>query len=211
MIIDPDAEFAQGRCPDGGTCHHGCHETEGHSSRCARVADLTCEPLSITGWGSKWPDEVLRRHLPGRHAMVMTVVALEQEPALFEEVISWCWVDEDGARVSPIHKKMSAVLAFLNNWNERKDRIEQSAAAAQTKYEEDKALARARGEAQPRAYEILHFENSVERINKAMNNLSRTGKPPVRLYRLINRTTVNEPTETESKMAQAMLNAEFKT
>lgn len=41
-------------CPDGATCHHDC------GKRCWRVA--TCEPLSASGWGDTWPDEVRREH-----------------------------------------------------------------------------------------------------------------------------------------------------
>lgn len=64
---DPVVEFAGGRCPDGGTCHHGCHAPnaagDGTDPRtCWRVA--TCEPLTGT-YPDGWPADVLERHVRG--------------------------------------------------------------------------------------------------------------------------------------------------
>lgn len=50
---EPDDQRPQ--CPDGGACHHECGD-----GPCFRV--LTCEPLSDTGWGAKWPAEIALIH-----------------------------------------------------------------------------------------------------------------------------------------------------
>lgn len=62
LWIDPkawaDATFTPvvgETCPDSGTCHHNC------ASVCWRVR--ACEPLSIAGWGDKWPPEIIARHV----------------------------------------------------------------------------------------------------------------------------------------------------
>lgn len=43
------------RCPDAGTCHHGCPD-----QACFRV--LYCSPLSDTGW-DEWPEDVKAIHV----------------------------------------------------------------------------------------------------------------------------------------------------
>jgi hypothetical protein len=45
---------SQGRCPDGGTCHHWC------GRKCFRVQ--TCGPLSGVYPDDEWPAEVLIEH-----------------------------------------------------------------------------------------------------------------------------------------------------
>ncbi len=47
-------EPRDGRCPDGGTCHHEC------ASACFRV--LTCGPLSGVFEGDRWPSVVAAEH-----------------------------------------------------------------------------------------------------------------------------------------------------
>jgi|SRR6185437_2933895 len=42
-------EFDRGHCPDGGTCHHGCLDSE----NCYRVE--ACGPLSGVYPGDRWP------------------------------------------------------------------------------------------------------------------------------------------------------------
>lgn len=44
-------------CPDGGACHHECAER--YRGACWRV--WNAEPLTIAGWGDRWPDEVVRQ------------------------------------------------------------------------------------------------------------------------------------------------------
>jgi len=43
-----DLQRAGGQCPDGGTCHHGCHDSE-----CFRVSN--CGPLSGVYPNDEWP------------------------------------------------------------------------------------------------------------------------------------------------------------
>lgn len=43
-------EMAAGRCPDGGTCHHGCYASD---VSCYRVA--YCGPLSGVFPNDRWP------------------------------------------------------------------------------------------------------------------------------------------------------------
>jgi hypothetical protein len=43
-----------GRCPDGGTCHHQCRA----ATLCSRVID--CGPLSGVFPGDRWPEEIRR-------------------------------------------------------------------------------------------------------------------------------------------------------
>jgi hypothetical protein len=66
LKVDPVAEFAAGRCPDGGACHHDCHAKirDQEVATCWRVHPGACEPLSIASWGRWWPADVLKRHRP---------------------------------------------------------------------------------------------------------------------------------------------------
>ncbi|MBA3431312.1 MAG: hypothetical protein H0U16_07515 [Actinobacteria bacterium] len=125
---------------------------------------------------------------------------LEQEPMIFREDISYCWVDEDGGRVSPMHTSLSAALKFVERWNDWRARIEKKAARVQEEYERD---------AVHQDWQINVFERDVQAVEEARSKCSLTGKPPVRLRRLVTRIFVEDTTEAETSIAEALIADEF--
>lgn len=130
------------------------------------------------------------------------------EEIVFDVEIHFAWVDEDGVRVSPIHNAIGSALNFITDWNEKVDRIERQAERTQAEYERDVQRYTTRGDAVPE-HLVQGLERKVQKINEAKEKLTRSGKPPARLARLVTKTTVEPLTDVEQQMAEVMHKAEF--
>lgn len=104
---------------------------------------------------------------------------LSEAGAIFAEETRFCWIDEDGARVSPIHGDFGKALSWISDWPEWNKRID----------ERDTNLNLSETD--------IWSERERAAIDKAKARLSLTGKPPKKLRRLVMRTTVESIVEHE--------------
>jgi hypothetical protein len=113
--------------------------------------------------------------------------------AIYEDEIRYCWVDEDGARVSPVHKDFGKALSVIADWPAMLARVQRWQDELDEKRREkpDSEL----GDAN---YERNNREREEKRITEAMFKITRTGKPPVQLKRLVIRTLVEDLEEHEA-------------
>lgn len=134
-------------------------------------------------------------------------VDLTGEP--FDIEIKFCWVDEDGARMSPVHKTILAALNFLVGWDDARERLERAAVKAQEKYDDELeriehwqpegGLPQIEGR---KRSAVQSFDYDVNKINEAKFKITRTGKPPAQLRRLVTSTVVQDPSEDELLLAR---------
>lgn len=123
---------------------------------------------------------------------------------VFEDEIRYCWVDENGKRVSPIHTSFGPALTYINDWNKRAAAIERRAVEAQREWDMAKSQ-----DPQPVAWRLEKFEREVERVNTIKNKLTLTGRAPIRLVRVVTRMTVEPLTEAEEPAVVAVYDLEF--
>lgn len=128
-------------------------------------------------------------------------VALE-DGVTFEESVRYCWVDENGKRVSPVHKEFGYALSWISNWHDRWERfkiMDQQFDAEVRNYplEEETDTGR-------QTNIIRYRERERERITKVGEKVTLTGLPPHDLKRLVIRTVVETPAEYELEVIRQM-------
>ena len=87
------------------------------------------------------------------------------------------WVDEDGKQVSPVHRNMRAALSFISGWQTRYDNLVQAHSDS---------------------------ERSSGRFLDAINSMTKSGKPPVKLKRVKISVEVEDLTEDEQRLVGIM-------
>lgn len=130
------------------------------------------------------------------------------EEVIFDEMVTYCWVDAAGRRVSAIHRGLGPALTYVADWPAHQARCEWHAAKALEEWEAEQADATARGR-EPRSAYLNHFERRMSEVRELQRRLTLTGEPPARLLRLITRTTVEQPTELEISVAEAAVAEAF--
>lgn len=90
----------------------------------------------------------------------------------------YVWVDRDDRQVSPIHKELRSAFNFVNGWNDRWTRIVEQ-------------------------YGDPNEEGTTWTGN--LDQLTKSGKPPVKLRRVVIDIKVEDVTEEEQKMAEIMM------
>lgn len=114
--------------------------------------------------------------------------------------IRFCWVDEDGERISPVHNDVGKALSFCADWQLKHDRLEVRAQEVTEAFQEAQSQATVRGEPLPE-YRIQRSEQDAKKFQEAREKLTLTGKPPAKLMRLAVRITLEDPIEIEQQMA----------
>jgi len=94
--------------------------------------------------------------------------------------VKYVWVDEDGNQVSPIHSKFSTAMHFVAAWWSRHDRV---------------------------VDRWTSLENAPDTLTQS---LTKTGKPPVDLKRLVIREEAAELSESERSITDALINEELR-
>lgn len=112
---------------------------------------------------------------------------LAENGTIYEEEIRYCWIDEDGARVSPVHKDFGKALSWVADWPESWARLNQ--------------LQSQLSDAVSERWRQL----DAEKIQRARARLTRTGKPPRVLRRLVLRTTTETIAEHERETVDHVL------
>lgn len=102
------------------------------------------------------------------------------------QIIKYVWLDENGEAVSPQHATFRSAVSFINSYSMRRKRIETGIGRAQRR--ED-------------GWELERYETE-----KA--NLTKTGKDPVKLARLVVQQTVENPSADEQRVADLFLPVE---
>lgn len=95
---------------------------------------------------------------------------------VYEEVIKFCWIDEDGARVSPVHADFGAALSWIIKWPE-------TVANMNKRW----------------GWNWKLHEDQMARITL-------TGKPPARLRRVVVRTMIELVERHEAETVTAVIN-----
>lgn len=104
---------------------------------------------------------------------------LANDGVIYEEEIRYCWIDEDGSRVSPVHKDFGKALSWVSDWPQ----------AWQRMIERENNISE--------GHSSNYQDREREILADLRDKLSRTGKPPRTLRRLVIRTTVESPVEHE--------------
>ena len=92
--------------------------------------------------------------------------------------INYVWVDEDGDQVSPRHRKFTSAMSFVTAWNDRWARI-------------------------------IDRWGSIESAPRQLrDSLTRTGKQPVELKRVVVRYDFEPLSEAEETVVKVMLHQE---
>lgn len=99
-----------------------------------------------------------------------------------KQQIKYMWIDEDGEQVSPVHAKFGTALNFINGWHERVGRLRE-------KWGPD-------------------FDLTRPHSSSGYTALSKSGKPPVQLVRLVVREVQEELTEQERAIVESMTEIE---
>lgn len=120
---------------------------------------------------------------------------------IFNREIRYCWIDEDGTRMSPIHGDLGKALSFLARFNEARERLEKKAEETQAKHAQDSARWPDRS--------TDWFESQMDKINKSKDSITSTGKPPKTLKRLVTTTVVEDTTEAEATVVAELYAKEF--
>lgn len=97
----------------------------------------------------------------------------------------YVWIDEDGAQVSPIHKELRSAMHFINGWAANYERVQK-----------ERQRMRDSG--------IENAETVETRADQTLTQLTKSGKPPVKLKRVMIEINVVDPTEEEMKLAEIM-------
>lgn len=104
------------------------------------------------------------------------------EKSKIEEITPrYVWIDEDGNQVSPIHREFHSAMTFVNGWQTRWDLL--------------------RGK-HGRDFDI---EEEMSYTYSKFRAMTKTGKPPKELKRVVVRVAVEEPTDEEKDKAKVML------
>lgn len=100
-----------------------------------------------------------------------------------EQTIKYVWLDKDGGEVSPNHSSFRAAIGYINSYSMRKRRIETGLAKARQR--ED--------------------EWAMNRYSEEARNLSKTGKDPVKLSRVLISRALADLTADETLAAAVFL------
>lgn len=101
---------------------------------------------------------------------------LDNDGVIYEEEIRYCWIDEDGARVSPVHKDFGKAISWVSDWPTNWARINERVATVEERYEEASSMS-------------TYHARELDQLRGLRAKLSVTGKPPATLRRLVIRTT----------------------
>lgn len=114
---------------------------------------------------------------------------LAEDGIIYGEEVRYCWIDEDGTKVSPVHKDFGKALSWISDWPMRWDRLDERAT-----------------ELQLNDHHPAHWnERERENIEKLRHQMTTTGKRPVRLRRLVLRTTTESLIEHERDTVEHVL------
>jgi hypothetical protein len=100
-----------------------------------------------------------------------------------KRLVKYVWVDEDGEAVSPQHTTFRSAVSFINSYAMRKQRIETGLKRARQRDD--------------------RWE--LERRETEEANLTKTGKDPVKLRRLVIAQTFEDPSADEQRVADLFL------
>jgi hypothetical protein len=142
--------------------------------------------------------------------MTVDNMASITEESRTEPVVQYAWVDEDNARTSPFHKDIGKAIGYVLDWTEKAERLNVAAERAQIEFENKNSEWRDDNPGQePPRYRLDRFEQDLRKIEQARQKLTRTGKTPKRLVRLVTRIDVEDPTDEENQLAISILTNEF--
>lgn len=102
----------------------------------------------------------------------------------------YVWVDEDENQVSPIHKELRSAFNFVNGWDERFERLKREFCKDEDLDPDDLTP------------EMIKHDS---RFQRAYQQMTRSGKPPVELKRVTIEIKIEEPSEEEQALAMMML------
>lgn len=120
------------------------------------------------------------------------------------EEVRYCWVDEDGERMSPIHADIGKALSFCADWQFKHDRLERQASEAAEAVKDAQSHATVRGDVLDERT-LRRYEQETEKFQQLRDKLTPTGKPPTALKRMVVRATIEDPNELERQMAELEL------
>lgn len=121
-------------------------------------------------------------HDRSREPTVPQITSIDQIETILPRYV---WVDEDDNQVSPIHKELRSAFNFVNGWSERFERLKNA-------FYEDEELTPEQVKNDPR-------------FQRAYQQMTKSGKPPVALKRVKIEIKVEEPSEEEQALAMMML------
>lgn len=133
--------------------------------------------------------------------MARTTEPISETGAVFDSDVRYCWIDEDGGRVSPVHRDLGKAISWASTWQDFKDRVEAKAKRTTEQFENDKRAAQESGRPL-QDYTVRHFEEDTEKIQEARKRITLTGKPPAAMRRLVTRTTVEQPSAEEAQISE---------
>lgn len=119
--------------------------------------------------------KILDPHQPNK-SVIPAITGIDQMEVLLPRYV---WLDEDEEQVSPIHKEFRAAMQFVMNWQGQWD-----AAIAKHGY--------------PDKDDLLSSWMPFRKLTKS-------GKPPTHLKRVIVKIEMEEPSAEEIAQAQVML------
>lgn len=122
---------------------------------------------------------------------------LAKDGTIYDEEIRYCWIDEDGARMSPVHRDFGKALSFITDWPANMQRAlaaEQRAAETVSGLKDDETH-----------YAISDAQRRLEKAGEATRRMSLTGKRPIALRRLVMRTTTESLADYEAETTRQLL------
>lgn len=120
---------------------------------------------------------------------------LEEDGIIYAEEIRFCWIDEDGARVSPVHKDFGKAISWISDWPSHMARTTEKLEKARAEMSQHP----------PDSGWYRSAERDATKAQEILDRLTRTGKPPVRLRRLVMRTTVESIESHENETVERVV------
>lgn len=102
----------------------------------------------------------------------------------------YVWIDEDDNQVSPIHKELRSAFSFINGWQDRFERLKRAFCADEDLDPDDLTP------------EMIKHDS---RFQRAYQQMTRTGKSPVKLKRVTIEIKIEEPSDEEKTLAAVMM------
>jgi hypothetical protein len=121
-------------------------------------------------------------HDRSREPSLPQITSIDQMETILPRYV---WVDEDDNQVSPIHKELRSAFNFVNGWDQRFERIKREC------FDDE--------EPSP---EVIQRD---PRFQRAYQQMTRSGKPPVKLKRVRIEIKIEEPSGEEQSLAAVMM------
>lgn len=113
--------------------------------------------------------------------------------------VQYVWLDEDGERVSPIHKTLGSAVNWVSEWHENCMRL-------QKKLEELYALqATFTTDSERKEYAFGRCNQDIKSAENSSKKMSKTGKQPIKLGRWVMTTAVVDPNVDERRLSDLVL------